>query len=219
MDMVAAFNDVGSYRGAAAICGVDHKTVGRAPARAVERATGDRPERSARQHNYDEVAGLVAERVKKAHGRISAKRLLPEARAAGYQGSARNLTRLVGAPVVYVQLNAVQWVHSAGEERLATTTQRDVVVVSHPLPSRVLTLLPVGSDSRSAARLAGRIVLFVTSAGGEHPFGFNPVLRRLRRLRRCSTPYDSGVSENGRQASSERPHTAEKHYAPWLGAC
>ena len=30
MDMIAAFNDVGSYRGAAAICGVDHKTVQRA---------------------------------------------------------------------------------------------------------------------------------------------------------------------------------------------
>jgi hypothetical protein len=29
MDMIAAYNDVGSYRGAAAICGVDHKTVKR----------------------------------------------------------------------------------------------------------------------------------------------------------------------------------------------
>jgi hypothetical protein len=37
---------------------VDHKTV----ARAVERAMGDQPERPACQHNYDEVAGFVAER-------------------------------------------------------------------------------------------------------------------------------------------------------------
>jgi hypothetical protein len=95
MDIVAAFNDVGSYRGAAAICGVDHKTVKRALLRAVERATGEQPERSARQHNYDEMADVVAERVKNTRGRISAKRLLPEARAAGYDGSARNFRRLV----------------------------------------------------------------------------------------------------------------------------
>ena len=38
---------------------------------------------------------LVAQRVRKSGGRISAKRLLPIARAAGYQGSARNFRRLV----------------------------------------------------------------------------------------------------------------------------
>jgi len=43
----------------------------------------------------DEVADLVAKRVKDTSGRISAKRLLPEAIAAGYAGSARNLRRLV----------------------------------------------------------------------------------------------------------------------------
>ena len=32
MDMITAYNDVGSYRGAAAVCGVDHKTVKRAVA-------------------------------------------------------------------------------------------------------------------------------------------------------------------------------------------
>jgi transposase len=40
---------------------------------------------------------VVAERVKSTKGRISAKRLLPEARAAGYAGSARNFRRLVAA--------------------------------------------------------------------------------------------------------------------------
>jgi hypothetical protein len=40
---------------------------------------------------------LVAERVEKTGGRISAKRLLPAARAAGYGGSARNFRRLVAA--------------------------------------------------------------------------------------------------------------------------
>ena len=48
-----------------------------------------------RGHNYDGVADLVAERVEKTSGRISAKRLLPAARAAGYGGSARNFRRLV----------------------------------------------------------------------------------------------------------------------------
>jgi transposase len=41
------------------------------------------------------VAELVAARVVKTQGRISAKRLLPVARAAGYVGSPRNFRRLV----------------------------------------------------------------------------------------------------------------------------
>jgi transposase len=93
MDMIAAFNDVGSYRGAAAICGVDHKTVQRALARATSRA-GEAPE-PARHRNYDIVADVVAKRVAATSARISAKRLLPVARAAGYTGSARNFRRLV----------------------------------------------------------------------------------------------------------------------------
>jgi hypothetical protein len=36
------------------------------------------------------VRDLVVQRVEKTSGRISAKRLLPQARAAGYAGSARN---------------------------------------------------------------------------------------------------------------------------------
>ena len=48
-----------------------------------------------RGRNYDGVAVLVAERVSKTSGRISAKRLLPAARAAGYGGSDRNFRRLV----------------------------------------------------------------------------------------------------------------------------
>lgn len=48
-----------------------------------------------REHNYDGIAELVEVRVVKTAGRISAKRLLPEARAAGYEGSPRNFRRLV----------------------------------------------------------------------------------------------------------------------------
>jgi len=38
---------------------------------------------------------VVAQRIAATKGRLSAKRLLPEARAAGYAGSARNFRRLV----------------------------------------------------------------------------------------------------------------------------
>ncbi len=41
-----------------------------------------------REHNYDSVTFVVAERVEKTQGKISAKRLLPVAQAAGYAGSA-----------------------------------------------------------------------------------------------------------------------------------
>ncbi len=47
------------------------------------------------EHNYDAVRGVVIERVERTKGKMSAKRLLPIARAAGYTGSARNFRRLV----------------------------------------------------------------------------------------------------------------------------
>jgi len=93
MDIIAAYQQVGSYRGAAALCGTTHKTVRRVIAR--HEAGGGAPARLPRGHNYDRVADLVAERVDKTAGRISAKRLLPAARAAGYEGSPRNFRRLV----------------------------------------------------------------------------------------------------------------------------
>lgn len=66
--------------------------------RAVERAeAGGPPQREPRPHNFDAVRDVVAERVAKSRGRISAKRLLPIARAAGYAGSPRNFRRLVAA--------------------------------------------------------------------------------------------------------------------------
>jgi hypothetical protein len=92
MDVIAAYRDVGSYRGAAEICGTTHKTV----KRIIEaHEAGQRPGRKGRPRNFEGVADLVAERVKATAGRISAKRLLPQARAAGYGGSARNFRRLV----------------------------------------------------------------------------------------------------------------------------
>jgi hypothetical protein len=56
MDILAAYREAGSYRGAAAICGTTHKTV----RRVVERhSTGAAaPGRRDRGHNYDEVRAL-----------------------------------------------------------------------------------------------------------------------------------------------------------------
>ena len=95
MDIISAYREVGSYRGAAEICATTHKTV----RRVVERAeAGDgRPVPAVRVRNYESVTELVAARVAASQGRISAKRLLPVAQAAGYQGSARNFRRLVAA--------------------------------------------------------------------------------------------------------------------------
>jgi transposase len=93
MDIIAAYREVGTYRGAAEVTGTTHKTVRRVIAR--HEADGAAPERARRGHNYDGVGELVAARVKATAGRISAKRLLPAARAAGYAGSARNFRRLV----------------------------------------------------------------------------------------------------------------------------
>jgi hypothetical protein len=92
MNMIAAYRDVGSYRGAAAICGTTPKTV----KRAVQRAQSlGQLERKRREKNVDAVRDVVGKRIEKTQGRISAKRLLPEAMAAGYVGSARNFRRLV----------------------------------------------------------------------------------------------------------------------------
>jgi transposase len=96
MDVIAAYRDVGTYRGAAAVCGTTHKTVKRIiEAHEVVSAGGQLPDRTPRVRNYDEVGDLVAESVAKTVGKISAKRLLPAARAAGYEGSERNFRRLV----------------------------------------------------------------------------------------------------------------------------
>jgi len=93
MDIISAYREVGTYRGAAAISGTTPKTVQRVIAR--QESGEARPVRAPRGHNYDEVVELVSERVEKTKGKITAKRLLPAVQAAGYAGSARNFRRLV----------------------------------------------------------------------------------------------------------------------------
>jgi transposase len=93
LDVITAYREVGTYRGAAQMCGVDHKTV----KRVIENSTGRGrvAVRVSPPANYEIVRDLVAAKVAKTHARITAKRLLGEAAAAGYVGSERNLRRLV----------------------------------------------------------------------------------------------------------------------------
>jgi transposase len=92
MNIISAYHQVGTYRGAAELCGTTHKTV----KRVIERAEAGGPApRGPRPRNLDAFTDLVVTRIEKSNGKISAKRLLPIARAAGYQGSARNFRRLV----------------------------------------------------------------------------------------------------------------------------
>ena len=92
MDIQSAYKEAGTLRGAAAICGTTHKTVKRI-LEAAERAEAGVAVKQER--NFDGVRGVVAEKIDTCQGRISAKRLLPLARAAGYEGSPRNFRRLV----------------------------------------------------------------------------------------------------------------------------
>ncbi len=136
MDIISAYQQVGTYRGAAELAGTTPKTV----KRVVDRfEAGGPPERAGRARNFEAVADLVAEKVKTTAGRISAKRLLPAARAAGYGGSGRNFRRpAVWAPGEHVVIDwgvigglhvfcavlawsRVRFVRFAADEKAATT--------------------------------------------------------------------------------------------------
>jgi hypothetical protein len=93
MEIVNVYEELGSYRATAEVCGTSPKTVRRVIER--RRATGGEQGRLPQAHNTDGVRAMVAERIRATDGRISAKRLLPVAVAAGYQGSARNFRRAV----------------------------------------------------------------------------------------------------------------------------
>ena len=94
VNIIDAYHETGSYRAAARLCGVAHKTVRRVIERHQAGGPWTRQPRPVTR-NTDPVLSVLAKRVKDTDGRISAKRLLPVARAAGYTGSARNLRRAV----------------------------------------------------------------------------------------------------------------------------
>ena len=86
---------------------------------------GSLPERAPRARNYHEVAELVAASVKKTAGKISAKRLLPAERAAGYAGSDRNFRRLVASAKREWRLGQAR----AGGRRPAVWSPGEVLVI------------------------------------------------------------------------------------------
>ena len=91
LDILTTYTELGSYRATADLCGTTHKTV----RRVVERRSRPMSERSPRPKATDPYLGLIAKRIEATRGRISAKRLLPHCRAAGYTGSSRSLRRAV----------------------------------------------------------------------------------------------------------------------------
>ena len=96
MDVVDAYARLGSFRGAAELCGVDPKTVKRKVLAQQPGQLDDvRAERAPVPKNTDSVRTVVLDLVREANGRGTAKRLLPAARTAGYVGSDRNF-RLAG---------------------------------------------------------------------------------------------------------------------------
>ena len=96
MDVIAAFENVGTYRGAAVMCGIDPKTVKRkVEAHRRSELVAERKLRRGPVRNTELVRHVVTEKIVETKGKMTAKRLLPFARAAGYSGSARIFRRLV----------------------------------------------------------------------------------------------------------------------------
>lgn len=118
MDIVNSYLELGSYRGAGDLCGVDHKTVKRVVQRWRAGTIVEPRAIPARARNTDCVEVLIWEKVRKTRGRITAKRLLPQAQAAGYEGSARNFRRAVArakAQWARSEHNRRPWVPTPGE--------------------------------------------------------------------------------------------------------
>lgn len=101
---------LGSCRAAAVVCGNTHRAVKKVVDIEADPAGVPPSPRAARSHNYDAVAALVAERLVKSQGRISAKRLLPIVRAAGSEGSGRNSRRLATGVKCCVAVQIIQGV-------------------------------------------------------------------------------------------------------------
>ena len=93
VEIIALYEELGSYRAVAALLGCDHKTV----KRYVELAgqLGRLAPALRRARVTDDYRELIREKVEQTRGRITARRLLRLLRAADYEGSERSLRRAV----------------------------------------------------------------------------------------------------------------------------
>jgi len=113
MDIISAYHEVGTYRGAADICGTTHKTV----RRVMERAeAGDAP-RSApavRVRNYDEVTDLVAQRVRKSEGPDVGEAVAADRRCCRVPRVAEELPPVGGGAESVVAQGSSPWTAASG---------------------------------------------------------------------------------------------------------
>ena len=99
MNIISAYHQVGSYRGAAELCGTTHKTV----KRVIERGRGRRAAAAGtvRPRNVDAFTELVATRVEKSDGQDVGEADVADCPCGRLSGSARNFRRLVAEQKVW----------------------------------------------------------------------------------------------------------------------
>ena len=204
MDIIAAYQQVGTYVGPPP-CAVPRIR------RSSASSSGRRP--AARRRTACRVVTITSWSLswsrtgsRPRHGRISAKRLLPAARAAGYAGSARNFRRLVADAK-----KAWRREHHRGR-RPAVWTPGEVLAIDwgSAAPARVLrgaglVTRPVRAVRRQRARR-------------DHAGDAGGVLRGARRGPEGGAGGPDGLPEGrrGREQGRARPRTtcvSPRHYA------
>jgi len=120
VELIALYEELGSYRAVGALLGCDHKTVKRYVQAAGE--AGQLAPALRRARVTDDFADLIGERVQQTGGKVTARRLMRLVGAAGYQGSERSLRRaLATAKEAWRQQQALEgrvyrpWVSEPGE--------------------------------------------------------------------------------------------------------
>jgi len=91
VEVIALYEELGSYRAVAALVGCDHKTVKRYVELAGELGQGAPTRQRARI--TDDYRELIRGKLEQSGGRVTARRLQRILLAAGYEGSERSLRR------------------------------------------------------------------------------------------------------------------------------